>query len=226
MTLEMFIASLLFSAGSAGAVYYLLSTKMTSDRLGQPSSNITREDINDLDSEINDLITKLNHVANSHVDTVEDRYVELKSVVKLANDQIGKMNTLIADMEIMARQLRDQLRGFDQLSDEDISDAISRNASVNRPDTRVEDEAVSRDDQTVQARLSKVSKPVRKVDVRRTENLDETLLELADQGVSVEEIAARTGIQQNAVGMRLRRLGHMGHVKLIDADGRARHFEN
>jgi hypothetical protein len=119
--MELFVAAVCFSIGSSVAVWLALSA-----RLRRRSSTADDFDITAIETRLADLVSELTRIANSHSNAVEDRRNELKRVIEMSNDRIRRLNSLLSDLEIIEKRLRE-------------------NAAAIR-ETLVEDEMADRDD--------------------------------------------------------------------------------
>lgn len=172
MSIELFLASLLFTAGAALTVYVLLSRRIGTGR------NSAEADSGAIETRVARLITELNHVANTHVNAVEDRRDELKRVIELANDRVRRLNMLLADLEILDRRLRAVGRGEEEGAEE-----------------RDREQAAPPAGEIVRAARPAAGRADRHDEIRR----------LAREGLGIEDIALRTKVPHNEVEMVLRR---------------------
>ena len=172
MNLELFFASLLFTAGAALTVYVLLFRRFGGAR---PSADA---DLGAIESRIASLITELNHVANTHVNAVEDRRDELKRVIELANDRVRRLNMLLSDLEILDQRLR--AAGREEEEEEETAAMPPAGAIVRE------------------------ARPAAGRPGLRADRHDE-VLRLAREGLDIEDIALRTKVPHNEVEMVLRR---------------------
>ena len=205
MNLELFAASILISAGFSLTVYMALARKRR--RVGQDV------DFTQIESRVADLITELNHVANTHVHSVEDRRDELKRVIELANNSIRRLGSLVSDLSIVEKRLRnvepDTVIG-------DLADAPEQvRAGFPRPaPTRRSRQLQGGETSPVQLERSpahsadlvrEVAPSDRTSRVRARRELYAEIRALAAEGAGVEEIAGTLRIPRNEVEMVMRR---------------------
>lgn len=115
MTSDLFIASLLFSAAASMAVYLLLRGRRPSAP-GAPDFDLTA-----IESRLSDLVSEMMRVANSHGNAVEERRDELKRVIEMANDRIRRLHSLLSDLEIIEKRIRDSAEsGRETIVEDDL----------------------------------------------------------------------------------------------------------
>lgn len=134
MTSDLFLASILFSAGCAATVYVLLSARLRRRGGEVPAEEF---DLTPVESRLADLVTDLNRVANSHTKAIADRRDELKRAIEIANDRIRRLNTMLADLAILEQRLRDPQRlgpGLDDAEDVSVSTRGRRGAGLEVPE--------------------------------------------------------------------------------------------
>ena len=126
MTFELFIASLFFSAAASMAVYLLLRGR----RGGAPAADF---DLIAVESRLSDLVSEMMRVANSHGNAVEERRDELKRVIEMANDRIRRLHSLLSDLEIIEKRIREVAA---PLKETVVEDDLVRSASPPSPAER------------------------------------------------------------------------------------------
>lgn len=128
MSMELFAASLLCAATFSILTYLLIARKLAAFSAHE-SSNADRGTAR-IDSAFADLVSELQHIANTHVNAVEDRRDELKRVIELANERIRKVTGLMTDMEILERRLREHAASIRDTVVEDEAESITRVVAV------------------------------------------------------------------------------------------------
>lgn len=172
---------LLLAAAAFCGGMVLISHLILSARIRRSSSAVRGSDAAD-ESRVADLITELNHVANSHVNAVEDRREELKRVIEMANDRVRRLNALLSDLEILEKRMRAHKSA--------VSEEPSRRSASDGREVDVEagPTAVHRGH----------------IEVRR--ELHDRIRTLASAGESPSRIAAQLKVPQSAVEMVIRRM--------------------
>lgn len=186
MNLELFFASLLGSASFSLMVWFLLNRKMGRKAAGNRGA-VDRTGMTE--THFADLVSELNHVANSHVNAVEDRRDELKRVIELANGRIRSLSSLLSDLEIIEKRLRGSVAAETVV--EDIAPQEYERASTLSRRARL----------TPQGSAAGEKK---EADMPRRE-LHRQIIQKADEGLSAMAIASTLRVQQNEVEMVLRR---------------------
>lgn len=151
-----------------------------------------------LDSAFSDLVSELQHIANTHVNAVEDRRDELKRVIEMANDRIRKVTALMSDMEILERRLREHAAA---VRDTVIEDEAALQAR--------KDDADERDARRDLVRHAPLAEPRpgredREEAARRRQALAEEIESLLAAGHLPADIAAHLHLQRNEVDMMIR----------------------
>lgn len=101
MTFDLFVASLLFSAAASMGVFLLLRNRRPA------AAAESGFDFAAVESRVSDLASELMRVANSHGNAVEERRDELKRVIEMANDRIRRLHSLLSDLEIIEKRIRE-----------------------------------------------------------------------------------------------------------------------
>ena len=148
--------------------------------------------MSDLKTELADLLTDLNHVANTHVNAIENRKVELMRVLEAANRKIVRVNSLISDLEIMQGRLEKRVEAPAAPRQE------SRTAFQGRE--RVYQGAIERDVPPRRERVSYTPEdvPFESVSTGQETGI-QTIVRLAREGWSPEDIAAHVRMSVHQV---------------------------
>lgn len=124
MNFELFIAAVLLSAAFSIASFIFAARKTR-------GTKVADFDMTTLESRFADLISELNHVANSHVNAVEDRRDELKRVIEMANTRVRRLVSLLSDLEIIEKRLRGSIASADETEVVDIAgSALARSVGA------------------------------------------------------------------------------------------------
>jgi hypothetical protein len=126
MTFDLFIASLLFSAAASMGVFLLLRNR-------RADATATDFDLTAIESRVSDLASELMRVANSHGNAVEERRDELKRVIEMANDRIRRLHSLLSDLEIIEKRIREAAAPFKETV---VEDDLVRSAQPAMKDAR------------------------------------------------------------------------------------------
>ncbi|MGQ9629644.1 MAG: DUF6115 domain-containing protein [bacterium] len=98
---------LLFTAVNASVMlYFQAKIRRESNKV---QTREYRDEIAKIQGMVADLITDLNHVANANINVLEGRTEELKRAIAEASQKMVKMNSLMADAEIVMKRLRESL---------------------------------------------------------------------------------------------------------------------
>lgn len=203
MSLELFIAGIVISASFS--VLACLWTLRRINRLPRGTPDELASGATAIESRFSDLISELNHVANSHVNAVEDRRDELRRVIEMANGRVRRLVSLLSDLEIIEKRLRGSVAG-----ETIVEDVAAPRATLSKVvDAETGASGFSRLSRLPQegAELTRVEHA--RVDHPRGESrrgeLHRQIREKASEGLSPAVIASTLRVQQNEVEMILRK---------------------